>query len=110
MAHLLDSANLKLGRANRHAEGFNREVRIFFDKKPYLLLPNAQPDIGKYSYRIKVRREFPTDSLGLVLGDAIHCYRSALDHVAWQLALGYSPNIPDGDTRTQFPVESQVVV
>jgi len=63
-----------------------------------------EPDLetGDQVVRIKVRqpeRRVPL-RLGLIAGDAIHCLRSALDHLAWQLAV-----IGDGpDRNTQFPL------
>lgn len=43
----------------------------------------------------------PPDEIGLIAGDAIHCLRSALDHLAYQLVLanGETPSV-----NTCFPV------
>ena len=42
--------------------------------------------------------------LAVLLGDAIHNLRSALDHLLWQLVVLDSGK--DGTTETQFPIES----
>jgi hypothetical protein len=46
------------------------------------------------------------DSWGLIIGDAIHNLRCALDHLAWQLAIRHNKGIePNNPHVIQFPVE-----
>jgi hypothetical protein len=54
---------------------------------------------SEYVIRGKVTK--PTGEIGVIAGDAVHNLRSALDHLAWQLAL---LNTAKPHPRTQFPI------
>lgn len=58
---------------------------------------------GSHTYDVHARiRELPPgDDWALLVGDSVHNFRSALDHVAWQLALLTTATPAN---RTQFPI------
>jgi hypothetical protein len=101
MADALQSARIKLKRANLHAGTSRREAQRFFDRqtdpildiKPYGEQSNFE--IGSvFKVQLMVITGWPDlpDSFSARFGDAIHNYRSALDHVAWRLVTrGQSP-------------------
>jgi hypothetical protein len=63
---------------------------------------------------IPLRRQFEPDEVrdhwGLIVGDAVHNLRSALDHLAWQLALRHFNGVVPTDRKIvryiQFPIVS----
>ncbi len=95
-------ARLKIERARQHLESLQHETRVFTDSNPYRTVIEPDPETGDQVVRIRLaqpERRIPL-RLGLIAGDAIHCLRSALDHLAWQLAV-----IGDGPDRfTRFPL------
>ncbi len=95
----LDNARLKCERAKHHLNTLKKEVARFLRKKPYTVRKEFDVKQGKYLFRVKIARRLPQEDWGLIIGDCIHNARSALDHLAWELA-GSDPN----DTKTQFPV------
>jgi hypothetical protein len=94
----MDSARAKIRWAKKHLDLFDREADTFLARKPYAVVREPQFAIGHNRYRLLVR-ERPPDDLALIAGDCVHNAKSALDHVAWQLA-GADPK----DTGTQFPI------
>lgn len=111
----LESARIKIKRANVHSGIARREARRFFTRHPDPTIevePEGEPDfsIGStFAFKLVVSRGWPDlpESFAARFGDAIHNYRSALDHLAWQLTChGTTP--PDQLTvrerrRVQFP-------
>jgi hypothetical protein len=96
--HPLDSARAKIGRANEHLDVFRCESEAWMSSNPYSVRVEPQIAAGHNRYRLQLREKSP-DALPLIAGDCFHNARSALDHVAWQLA-GADPM----DTTTQFPI------
>jgi hypothetical protein len=91
---------LKVERAKKHIRDLEAAVKGFLDGEPYKLVPDRDPESGKYRPRVSVRQE-PPDDLSLIAGDAVHNLRSALDLLVWQLVLanGQTP----GD-QTALPI------
>ncbi len=72
----------KLRRARSHLVELERGAAAYLDDTPFGVYTVADPTTGPVSYRVHVRAKPPED-LGLMLGDALHNARSALDHVVW---------------------------
>jgi len=68
-----------------------------------LLARIEQVDDHTFEFKAVVKREPPIDEWSLVLGDALHNLRSALDNVTWGLANldGMEPKVP---TQVTFPL------
>jgi hypothetical protein len=94
----LESARAKIGRAKEHLDAFDQEADSFLARQPYTVTREPQIAIGHHRFRLHVR-ERPPMSLALIAGDCVHNAKSALDHVAWQLA-----GADAEDTSTQFPI------
>ena len=97
--------NLKIGRAQYHLEDLERETATFLASSVTMTAKNFNSEKGLYIYRFHVLK--PPDQLGLVAGDFVHNLRSALDHLAWELAIrnlgaGKVPEIP-----LYFPVRNK---
>jgi hypothetical protein len=101
VAHPLDGARTKVVRASDHLETLDREARRFLDDYAHDLVIEEDPETGDQVIRVRYRRRVrPPERLDVIVGDAVHNLRSALDHVIWQLAIiGRGPG-----ERNQFPV------
>src|SRR6266852_6402711 len=103
---------LRMERATEHANNLIREIADFLKTNPYEVvhefdtkpLPNefppGPPVIGIHRYRAKALREVP-DRISILAGDVLKDMRSALDYVAWQLALAQSDTPPP---TAAFPI------
>jgi hypothetical protein len=101
MVHPLESAMLKLDRAREHLDQLDAELQRFLDAQPYAIGIHFDFDAPEHTV---VAHELlpPPRRLGLLMGDAIHNTRSALDHLVYELA-GLDPKVKRGE-KTQFPV------
>ena len=100
MRNRRDGIKLKIKRAKDLIRDLESIIVSFFDEVPYTYSAELLPHISHYAIRLATVEPLP-DSIPIVVGDAIHNLRSALDHLAWQLveAGGGSPN-----DRTSFPI------
>lgn len=99
---------LKLLQAERHLRALHVAIRSFIETEPYALRRDLELAGSEHVYRLSRVTDAP-DSIGLVAGDAVHCIRSALDHLAYAeaekgvAALGRGMN--DKEIRSvEFPV------
>lgn len=103
----LDDARLKLDRAEFHLNALRTDIRKAGQGEPYRipLRKELDPDTGDLHYVIG-RLSARPEEWGLLLGDALHNFRSALDHGWWQLAckhLGRPPTEEEAKS-VQFPI------
>jgi hypothetical protein len=105
---LFGSAWLKWGWASAHAEVLKSEVRDFTHQVELDggLTATSRYDAKRHCLLIVGRTvpDFPL-RIGLILGDVIQGYRSALDHLAWALVKrGRTPNLSkDAEKKVYFP-------
>jgi len=102
----LSSWRLKLKRANCHLETLRADILKAGEGNPYTI-PIRREGYPDGSAAIVVD-QVPQDSdgWGLLLGDAVHDFRCALDHIWWELAcrhLGREPTKQEAE-RIQFPI------
>ena len=97
-----DSYRLKLNWAKKHFELLNGEISRFLDAEPYgAEVREFDSESQSFIIRSVVKTELPR-GWPLVIGDCVHNLRSALDHLAWQLATDRATGLaPKG---TEFPV------
>lgn len=81
MAGDFRGAKLKIERAKQHINQINALGQIFLNTHPHVLSVKLNPETGKDILCI-ARAEPPPDEFVLILGDAVHNLRTALDH-AW---------------------------
>src|SRR5436190_7698325 len=72
----------KIQRAKKHTDDLETEIIAFWDIKPYEIETQGNPKAGPGSYRIKGTPKPLPESIPLIVGDAAHNLRSALDHFA----------------------------
>lgn len=91
----------KVARAQVHIKAISDEAERYFKKRPYQVLQTPHPDTGQPGYALYERLPFPDRRFALLIGDAVHNLRAALDHIVTACAVAYGkpPN------RTQFPIE-----
>jgi hypothetical protein len=91
--------NLKMSWAKKHLDSLEAIRQAFIDSKPERI--EAYDDIPAQEHVIKITVLGAPAESGLIFGDAVSCMRSALDYLAWQLALLTTPK-PSRDVC--FPV------
>jgi hypothetical protein len=84
-------------------QAFDDALGAYIARDPYTAAPEFDPESGWHSIRLKA--DPPGPHFSLILGEAAHNLRSALDHVAWQLANLDGP--PPREDRIQFPILSK---
>jgi hypothetical protein len=108
MATSFRSCLLKIGRAKELRDALEKYERETFavesnrprlggkfdpDTEEYVLFINHMPDLGDF-----------LDRCSLILGDTVHNLRTALDRLAYQLALLHTGGNIQRPTRVQFPI------
>ncbi len=81
--HELVSGPLKkIKRAQQHINDLNREVTEFLSRKPFQLRVSEKRDPHRRIIYIKAKEPIP-EIITMILGDAVHNLRSAIDQLAW---------------------------
>lgn len=99
MKVLFESAWLKVDRANQHVELLGEELEQF--SRAQRKQVRVQRESRHVVYRIQGPLEDPPTHLSPIIGEALFGYRSALDHLMWEL-VQVSGGEPD--RYTQFPI------
>lgn len=101
----LASFDAKLGRAKHHTEAVENEIIAWLNPKPYRLSPKVNADATRHSVIIHIDKIAPVARWSLVIGDAIHNIRSALDHFVYTIAVHESrQNPPPNERVLAFPI------
>jgi hypothetical protein len=103
VAHPLEAARLKIGRARERMNEIEREASAFLDTQPYVVVPHNDGEADWFTMRCRVFAP-PPMSLGLVAGDFAHNLRSALDYIVYQLAALGDHGEKGRGKKTQFPI------
>ena len=81
---MFESAKLKIKRANQHIGALEAEFAAYVATKPHRFSIYHDPKTGQPIVRIRFASA-PPQNLSLVIGDAIHNTRAALDHLTWEV-------------------------
>ncbi len=81
---MFTSALQKIERANKHISDLKAAFDLFTKAHPHTLSFSTDPQTGAMTVEVHFREEISTD-FALMIGDAAHNLRSALDHAAWEL-------------------------
>lgn len=92
----------KLHRAQEHLDVLEADIAVFERREPYELAGDLKSEPGFFLLRLKLLED-PRQRWGAIIGDIAHNYRSALDHLAWQLVKGNGGN---AGWETKFPIYS----
>jgi hypothetical protein len=96
---LLDEARDKVRRGKEHFYVLDMQLQTFWESNPYPIVHEYDAKQSKNLFRLKMQRPAPLRDWALIIGDAVHNARSALDYIAWRLAGSVI-----GDTSTSFPI------
>lgn len=98
----IHGTRLKIERAKEHIRNFDVARQSFIQSKPYTIgtKPHPVPQIEHTTLYIADVKPIP-DIIPLIIGDAVHNLRSALDFLMWQLVEA-GGGVPD--KTTYFPV------
>ncbi len=101
MISALRGCDAKLKRADKHIADMNVLIDAFKSSNPYGPVFDRNLNTGQCKLYL-VRNQVPDPDISLMVGDAVHNLRSALDHFAYQWVLRRGSGSPDN--RTQFPI------
>ena len=98
-----ESAFLKLDRAHEHFEEAKLHIQAYLGSspKPYKILYDYDTETEDIVFRLYERSSIPK-RIPLIVGDAIHNLRSALDHVAYVICFKKFWMAPA--SKPQFPI------
>jgi hypothetical protein len=100
------SHELKLDWASHHLDSFEAKVREWRERHTHRYDSHFDRESGTQFVYIRFPEPVPTE-FRLIIGDCLHNLRSALDNLAYELAVrhhGSSP-LPDPfDRRSEFPI------
>lgn len=97
----LDNSLAKLARADEHLGTLDAEAREFVNRDPYRVTSEGQRESdGSYVARLEIK-EWPPLRLGLILGDVLYQWRSALDNMIHPLI---RLNRQTPGRRSSFPI------
>jgi hypothetical protein len=80
----LESAFLKVERAEKHIRDLEGELEAFIARKPHRFIVKNDVKTGQPIIQIRIVEE-PPKIFSVIIGDAVHNLRSALDHMVWEL-------------------------
>ena len=100
--HPLDGPRAKIKRAESQVIALNDTLQRCFKRYPYSVgIAEFDRKAGRHNLRVKGGPPTFPDEWGVLIGEIAHNLRSALDGLAWQLALLKTTAPYD---RTAFPI------
>ena len=109
---MFESAKQKIHRADHHISDLERQFAAFVAEKPHRLVIETDAISGDTFLRLRFLKPIPP-AFALIIGDAVHNMRCALDHIAWEL-VGRDGGtqdrylkFPTGDSRINFESSCQ---
>ncbi len=106
----LRGAHLKIDRAKKHISDLDAERARFLGSNPYAGVAKFHPETDTTEFVLQSLPDIP-DTIPLILGDAVHNLRAALDHLACELvrSAGVEPKgvyFPICETAEKYEAES----
>lgn len=99
----LAGIRLKLARAWQQIDALKPDIKAFIDADPYLPRVNFKPQTHELTVSVEVQRA-PDPMWGVRIGEIVHNFRSALDHVVWELVILSTRRAPPRGCKNQFPI------
>lgn len=105
--NLFESAASKIERADHHIRDFQAAFKAFTQRYGHTVQIHGDAKIGPLFFETVSEGSIPSE-MGLILSDAIHNLRTALDHATWEL-VGVDKGtqnrylkLPTGDNKVSF--------
>jgi len=101
MATTTSGIKAKITRAHEHLQALDGEIERLVNSYPYRLAYEYKRESFEHIWRLETTPPDIPKRISTVIGDAVYNFRSALDHLAWQLVIanGKTPS-----TQTMFPI------
>lgn len=96
---ILESAKAKIDRARHHIDELTVSIDDYLKQNPFKLVRRFNPSTNSLSISIKTSILVP-NNIPLIIGDAAHCLRSALDYIYWDIM----DPLVDQKKFIQFPI------
>jgi hypothetical protein len=93
---------LKLDRAKQQIHSLRSELKAFVQSQPYGLIRQYDAELRTLKFLLVMKRPYP-GGWGVQVGEIAHNFRSALDHLIWELVI-HETGAPPTVTKTQFPI------
>lgn len=107
-AALLESCHAKLARADDHLQTLYRETDRWGDTNPITVTRDHNADGSEHLFRLRLTTQPDLWRWAVILGDALHNLRGALDHTVYGLAIAQTgKDPPDDDAKLAFPICSE---
>jgi hypothetical protein len=98
------SRDLKVGRAREHIETVKQLAQEWLGTDAYTIMRQVDPETGHTVCKARIQSAPPIE-IGLVVGDAVHNLRSALDHAVYTLAESHHGPLPiEVQESLMFPI------
>jgi len=90
---MFDNSKLKIKRAQEHIDELNRLIDFFIKTDFCAISSETDPKTGSYTLSFSVTKSLP-DDIALVIGDAVHNLRGALDLLLYEIIADESTHFP----------------
>lgn len=105
---LLSSPRAKIARADEHLDALYRETDSWGDGDPFAVMRESNADGSVHLFRLRFKSQPDVWRWALILGDALHNLRCALDHMVYALAIAQTGKAPpEDDEKLAFPICSE---
>jgi hypothetical protein len=95
----------KLRRAHMHREDFERRVERFINTGAYSVIRQDNVEDQKRLWIFQAHKRPPLARWGALIGECLFSFRSALDHLAYDLAVAYTGTLNAKQEReSEFPI------
>jgi len=95
----------KIARADEHLDALYRETDGWGDGKPFAVTRESNADGSEHVFSLSYKTQPDLLRWAVILGDALHNLRGALDHIVYALAVAQTgKNPPDNETGLAFPI------
>jgi hypothetical protein len=88
-----------------HRKDLERRIERFVNTNAYSVIRQDDVEAGKRAWVVQVNKRPPLIRWGALIGECLFNFRSALDHLAYDLAVAYSaPLSPQAESDSEFPI------
>lgn len=102
------SSREKLARAAEHLDALHAETQGWNDDDPFEITRESNADDTEHIWGVHYRTQPDLLRWGILLGDALHNLRGALDHAVYALAVANcGRNPPNDEGKLAFPIVSE---
>jgi hypothetical protein len=106
--HWLISSRAKIARADEHLDALYQETDRWGGGDPFIVRRESNADGSEHVFSLHYKSAPDVWRWAVILGDALHNLRGALDHIVYALAVAQTgKDPPDDQTRLAFPICSE---